>query len=783
MIRKLTQLRIVALTAALVAPALLSAAAATTTAAATATTTATTVTLMANQPLHTMTEGVGVDMTSLITSKCHDLGESCGSAYGGLPAADDATHWNNLLNYANFLGFDWIRLQLEQNQYEPAKGVFTWDSPNMTALYREADWAKAHGVDIYLQETWQANAWNSIPGTPVAHSAPNNMTDWATGFATMVDYLINTKGYTNIKLVNISNEPMNWWGWWKGGPDIGAGYTAARASLNAKGISVPLAGPEYNTNNYSDSNWAKYSSVLGIWEGHEYGIKPGVFARRPISDPTVPVLWGEYGVPAVTTPVNDVNNATYDSNVTMDAWIIGGMSNGVDGTAKWQFSNENDIDGKFSFVTTYDTVNKKMLDTYTPSPNIYPLQAMVGRFTAKYSTSYAAASTNSTIVPSLVKSPDGAYTLLVANTDTVNDSNVTFNFQGLDTPRTLYRYSVTEADKDQTPVTIAPSGSFTISPNATSFNDTLAKNSVYVYSTYDLASTADGVTADGAFVPTTTPTPLAANETILQQDDPRITYGGSWTNESDPTASGSSLRYTNTSGSSYQFSFAGTDFRLYGKQDNGSALGSVYIDGQFAGYANSYAPTRMNQMMLFDSGALHNGTHTVKVVDEGAATVTGTGSYLNVDAVATNTSLTVNSGFEADGTATQTPQGWMEYGPNATASYTEDKGYAYAGSYNLAHYATTPYEVSTYQTVTGLPDGLYTLRAQTKSSGGQTTAALDVKNYGGAEVRQSIPASNTWQLTTLPNVQVTSGHADISIYSQASAGQWLDVDNVQLYRQ
>lgn len=745
--------------------------------------TSTTVTLMANQPLHTMTEGVGTNMTSMITSKCHDLGESCGSAYGGLPAADDANHWNSLLNFANPLGLDWIRLQLEQNQYEPQDGVFTWDSPNMTALYREADWAKAHGVDIYLQETWQANAWNSISGQPVAHSAPNDMTKWANGFATMVDYLVNTKGYNNIKLLNISNEPMNWWGWWKGGPDIGVGYTAARTALDTKGIRLPLAGPEYNTNNYSDSNWAKYSSTLGIWEGHEYGIKPGSYAKRPISDPTVPVLWGEYGVPATTTPVNDVQNASYDSNVTMDAWIIGGMSNGVDGTAKWQYSNENDIDGKFSYVTTYDTVNKKMLDTYTASPNIYPLQEMVSRFTAKYSTSYAAASTTSTIVPSLVKSPNGAYTVLAANTDNANASNVTFKFQGLNTTKTLYRYSVTEANKDQTPATIAPNGSFTISPNATSFTDTLAKNSVYVYSSYNLAASADGITSDGAPAPLTTQTPLASNETVLQQDDPSVIYSGTWTTKSDATASGSSLKYTNTPGASYQFSFAGTDFRLYGQQDGGSALGSVYIDGQFAGYANSYAPTPANQMMIFDSGPLTSGAHTVKVVNESVHTVTGTGTYLNIDAIATNTSLASNWGFEAGGVATQTPAGWLEYGPNPEASQTQNKGAAYAGNFNLVHYATTPYEVSTYQTVTGLPDGLYTLRAWTKSSGGQTTAVLGLKNYGGAEIRQPISASTTWKQTTLPNVHVTNGQADISIYSVAGASQWLNVDNVQFYRQ
>ena len=44
----------------------------------------------------------------------------------------------------------------------------------------------------------------------------------------------------------------------------------------------------------------------------------------------------------------------------------------------------------------------------------------------------------------------------------------------------------------------------------------------------------------------------------------------------------------------------------------------------------------------------------------------------------------------------------------------------------------------------------------------------------------NIPASKKWTLVTIPNVQVTSGQSEIGIYSVASAGQWVYVDDVAL---
>jgi len=155
--------------------------------------------------------------------------------------------------------------------------------------------------------------------------------------------------------------------------------------------------------------------------------------------------------------------------------------------------------------------------------------------------------------------------------------------------------------------------------------------------------------------------------------------------------------------------------------------------------------------------------------------------------------LAFNPGFEADPAAVQAPQGWGTWagsaGTDADADYTETNGGAHAGTYHGTQYKASRYEVYTYQTVTKLANGLYTLRAWTKSSGGQTNALLLAKNYGGAQVSVSFPTtasggtSGAWQQVELKNINVANGQCEIGVYSYASAGQWLFFDDVELVSQ
>ncbi|WP_177204725.1 right-handed parallel beta-helix repeat-containing protein [Hymenobacter arizonensis] len=154
--------------------------------------------------------------------------------------------------------------------------------------------------------------------------------------------------------------------------------------------------------------------------------------------------------------------------------------------------------------------------------------------------------------------------------------------------------------------------------------------------------------------------------------------------------------------------------------------------------------------------------------------------------------LALNPGFEADKGPVQAPASWYTWagsaGTDADADLTETTGGAYAGTYHGAHRKDRPYEVYTYQVVKGLANGYYTLRAWTKSSGGQTHAMLLAKNFGSGQVSARLPATaggvaGAWQQVELKDINVTNGSCEIALYSNAAAGQWLLFDEVTLVSQ
>ncbi|RSK33885.1 glycosyl hydrolase 53 family protein [Hymenobacter metallilatus] len=145
------------------------------------------------------------------------------------------------------------------------------------------------------------------------------------------------------------------------------------------------------------------------------------------------------------------------------------------------------------------------------------------------------------------------------------------------------------------------------------------------------------------------------------------------------------------------------------------------------------------------------------------------------------TNFVVNPGFEADGAATQTPAGWTSWASTAAnyaADYTETNGQA--STYRLTHWLAGAYQVSTYQLITGLPSGTYTLRAWVMNGGGQTACQLYAKNFGGTEKNLSLPVAATWTQVQIPGIQVTNGQCEIGLWSNANAGNWCSLDNVEL---
>jgi arabinogalactan endo-1,4-beta-galactosidase len=141
--------------------------------------------------------------------------------------------------------------------------------------------------------------------------------------------------------------------------------------------------------------------------------------------------------------------------------------------------------------------------------------------------------------------------------------------------------------------------------------------------------------------------------------------------------------------------------------------------------------------------------------------------------------LVYNPGFEYTA-ATQTPLGW------STASATGDgdadltQNYGQASTFQLAHQKATAYQVRTYQLLSNVPNGTYTLRAWAQSSGGQTVCQLYANGFGGTEQNANISnTSGNWVRVLVPNIVVTNGQCEIGLRSNANANETASLDDVE----
>ncbi len=132
--------------------------------------------------------------------------------------------------------------------------------------------------------------------------------------------------------------------------------------------------------------------------------------------------------------------------------------------------------------------------------------------------------------------------------------------------------------------------------------------------------------------------------------------------------------------------------------------------------------------------------------------------------------LVTNPGFESLMT------GWSTEGTSA-ADYAQTDN-PYSGSYNLCHWRSSSWEVRTYQTLSGLDDGLYTFSVMARNWD-TDVSQIQVSGYGGSTLTADI-TSSSWTRITISDIPVTSGEATISLYTSSTGGCSV-FDDVQFY--
>jgi arabinogalactan endo-1,4-beta-galactosidase len=127
----------------------------------------------------------------------------------------------------------------------------------------------------------------------------------------------------------------------------------------------------------------------------------------------------------------------------------------------------------------------------------------------------------------------------------------------------------------------------------------------------------------------------------------------------------------------------------------------------------------------------------------------------------------LNPGFENANSL----EGWI------TSGVAETDGYE--GGTRLTHPGGTA-PVESTQTLSGISNGWYTLKAWVRSSGKQKEAYIALKDCGD-EVRASVPItpSDKW-LQIIVSAEVTNQQCVISLYSDATEGEWVSFDKVEM---
>ncbi len=118
----------------------------------------------------------------------------------------------------------------------------------------------------------------------------------------------------------------------------------------------------------------------------------------------------------------------------------------------------------------------------------------------------------------------------------------------------------------------------------------------------------------------------------LEDDDLRVAFAGVWTYRWNAPSSGASHRSATKAGSSVTVRFNGTGIALVAPVAQDRGIARVEIDGSVVATVSTYAPRAASQMIVWSSGELPAGEHTLKLILTGQRERGSKGTWFSVDA-------------------------------------------------------------------------------------------------------------------------------------------------------
>lgn len=431
-----------------------------------------------------------------------------GSAYAGNPPLSDTAAWVQLYKHASWLGLNFVRVELSQRMYEPERNVFDWNNEEMKVLYKILDWCEANHADVFLQQMWSDVVWNAYPGVHPLISAPYSLDDYAEGIFTLLQHLTKTKKYSCIKYFCITNEPPGgaagtWGYWWNFGYHFSCGgitpaLQKVREVLDAKGINIPLSGPDWCRLSSFDESKIDFDKYIGAYDAHSYeGIddRNDVFLSKWI-------LWAhQHNKPFFISEIGNMNLGwggdnpapkSFAASLSNASDVICGLNKKADGFNRWSFVNRGNIDGQWQMVNTYDNEKKTYNTAITPVDNSYYGYGILTRFLGKHASTLALQTENDidSVKQTAFRNLDGNIVVLFVN-NKKNAVDVSLTMKAVSPNKPFQLYQLTEALLMQPDFRLDPVKKITGFNKPRTF--TLLPKSIAVITTYNFRQEDAGV--------------------------------------------------------------------------------------------------------------------------------------------------------------------------------------------------------------------------------------------------------------------------------------------------
>lgn len=128
--------------------------------------------------------------------------------------------------------------------------------------------------------------------------------------------------------------------------------------------------------------------------------------------------------------------------------------------------------------------------------------------------------------------------------------------------------------------------------------------------------------------------PRGETARLIEQEDPSVTWIGSWSINRLPAHRGQSARLSMESTARVDLTFTGTGVRVFGYRDEWSGIAEVFVDGSLRAAVDTYSNPARAQVEIYGIEGLPDGPHTLTIKPAGRRGPTSGGAWIWVDAFA-----------------------------------------------------------------------------------------------------------------------------------------------------